>query len=92
MFFKILKVHGHSMMPTILDNQTVFVSDIKYYFTNPKVGDIVAFQFDKKVFIKRIKEIKNGMYFLIGDNNKDSIDSREFGLIERKSILGKIYF
>jgi len=30
------------------------------------------------------------MYLVLGDNRSDSMDSREFGLIDKKDIKGKV--
>lgn len=35
-------------------------------------------------------EIPKNKYFVLGDNQKNSIDSRKFGLIRKKSIEGKV--
>lgn len=88
--FRFFKIHGHSMEPLIKDGQKVLVSSIPFIFSNPKKNDIVAFNLDNKIFIKRIEKIENGKYFLQGDNKDDSLDSRKLGFIERKDILGKV--
>ena len=36
------------------------------------------------------EEIPKGMYFVLGDNREDSLDSREIGLIKEKDIIGKV--
>ncbi len=33
--------------------------------------------------------IPNNMYLVLGDNREDSLDSRHFGLIEKKQLIGK---
>src|SRR5690606_29582178 len=37
-------------------------------------------------------EIPAGQYFVMGDNRPRSSDSREFGPIPRKSIVGQVFF
>lgn len=78
------------MEPAILQGQTVLVSSIPYLFSKPKSGDIVAFKREEKIFIKRIARIEGQKYFITGDNKNDSMDSRKFGWISRKAIIGKI--
>jgi signal peptidase I len=82
------------MEPTIKNGESVLASGIPYLFSKPKVGDIVVFRRGGKVFIKRVVKIDpssdGDRYFVKGDNEKDSLDSRVFGWIERKDIIGKL--
>lgn len=85
---------GESMSPLLRSGATVLVNRWSYLFKKPKVGDVVA-AFDPrdgKVLIKRIIEVKNNQFFIIGDNRKDSIDSRTFGSITKKDLVGKVIF
>ena len=84
------KVSGHSMEPQIKNGEEVLVTSIIYLFKKPKINDIVAFKEDKKVLIKRIIRIDGDKYFVAGDNKNDSLDSKTFGLISKRQILGKI--
>jgi phage repressor protein C with HTH and peptisase S24 domain len=78
------------MEPAIKNGQKILVSNIPFIFSNPKKNDIIAFNFDNKIFVKRMEKIENGKYFLQGDNKNDSLDSRKLGLVKRKDILGKV--
>ena len=86
------KIIGHSMEPQIKNGKSVLVSGISYWFKKPKIGDIVAVRKEEKVFVKRITKIKEKEYFLEGDNKQDSLDSREFGYILRRNIIGKVIY
>ncbi len=78
------------MEPNLLNNQTVLASSIPFIFSKPKNGDLVVFKVDNRIYVKRVKEIKNQKFFLIGDNKKDSLDSKKFGWIAKKDIIGKV--
>ena len=92
------------MEPTLKSGSFVLVSSIPYLLVNPKVGDIIAFKKENKIFIKRIAKINPSRhsaelsrspssgkkYFVKGDNEKDSLDSRKLGWIEMKNIVGKV--
>jgi nickel-type superoxide dismutase maturation protease len=86
------KINGHSMEPTLKENQIVLASTLPYSFSKPKIGDIIALKDprDEKILIKRITKIENKTYFVMGDNMSDSTDSRQFGMIKRDQIIGKI--
>jgi signal peptidase I len=63
----------------------------------PKAGDIAVFEspeFPHPLVVKRIDSVKqeNGMnyYYMLGDNRKNSHDSREFGYIPDSLIVGRI--
>ena len=77
------------MYPTLKEGDMVLI--------NPnaalEIGDIVVARhpFKKSVnIIKRIAEILPGeRYILLSDNLEESSDSRSFGAIDAKDILGK---
>ncbi|MDQ3089208.1 MAG: nickel-type superoxide dismutase maturation protease [Acidobacteriota bacterium] len=83
-------VEGNSMLPTLKNGDVVLV--------NPqaklKQGDIVLANHPYKKSVKILKRIKeftdNGDLFLIGDNAGDSTDSRTFGAVSLKYIIGKV--
>ena len=80
------------MEPTFCSGDIVLVNRLAYVFRSPTVGEIVAVKDprDKKVLIKRIAKVTQGKYFVVGDNKEHSTDSREFGMIERSDIIGKV--
>lgn len=80
------------MEPLIKNGQSVLISKIPYFFSEPDVKEIVAFNYQGKVLIKRIEKKTGNKYFLTGDNLKDSFDSRSFGSISKSDILGKVIY
>lgn len=74
------------MMPTIKNGSEILISNIPYLFSKPKIGDIIAFNKEGKILIKRITKIKDNEYFVSGDNASDSIN----GWINKENVLGKL--
>ncbi len=87
------KISGHSMEPTFKNGDKILATYIFYLFKSPQINDIVVFK-DKenKIFVKRIIDVKNNRYIVLGDNKKDSLDSGNFGGIQRDQILGKFIY
>ena len=84
-----VKVKGHSMEPSLKNNQIAIASSLPYFFRKPRVGDIVVLSLGKCI-IKRIIKVKENEIFIVGDNNKESTDSRDFGWISKRKIIGKV--
>ncbi len=85
-----LRVVGRSMEGTISEGDLVI---FRTKNINLEIGDIVVASHPKmknKLIIKRIHRIYQNKFDLRGDNSFSSTDSREFGLIELDSIIGKV--
>ena len=82
-----LRVSGHSMEPTIQNGEEVLASSFPFLIRKPRKGDIVVFERNKKLIVKRVKEVENGNVLVNGDNSKDS---RNFGLVGINEIKGKV--
>lgn len=54
---------------------------------NQKEISLTPVQFQR---MKNFKEIPENFVFTLGDNQKDSIDSRDYGFVSVKNIMGKI--
>ncbi len=85
------KIEGSSMSPTFESGDVVLVNRLSYLFGKPKIGDLVVLRKNKYI-IKRISKIKENQFFVIGDNERESTDSRSFGWIKKKEIIGKVMF
>ncbi|OHB17332.1 MAG: hypothetical protein A2749_01860 [Parcubacteria group bacterium RIFCSPHIGHO2_01_FULL_45_26] len=95
-------VQGASMVPTFNNGDYLIVDEISYRFREPQKGDVVVFRYPKdvsKFFIKRIEgtpgdmvnqtKLLNDQYFVLGDNSEASSDSRIWGPVPRKNIIGR---
>lgn len=81
------------MLPAFKSGDLVLVNRLAYFFGLPKVGDLVILK-RQKYIIKRIAKINPSAdgkkIFVVGDNKKESTDSRNFGWINKKEIIGKV--
>jgi len=82
------------MLPRLKDGELYI--GYRYTFT-PKVtvGKIYIFKppyfkTERRYVIKRAALCNNRKVYFLGDNPEESYDSRDYGLIEAKNIVGKL--
>ncbi len=77
------------MLPKYKIDDTVIVRKLALRL---KVNDVVILTHPQtgRLLLKRIKKIKKKTYFVLGDNERESTDSRNFGWIQRNNIIGKV--
>ncbi len=75
------------MAPGLLHGSYVVVTR---WFIDPKEGDVVMIRHRGKEKIKRITGFKKNQIFVSGDNRFKSTDSKDFGWIERETIVAKL--
>lgn len=80
------------MVPYLNEREEVIT--FSYIFSEPKVGDVIVFRniVPPFIFCKRIKKITHDKVWVEGDNKEKSIDSRKFGFVDKKNIIGKVLF
>lgn len=86
--FKLIKVTGNSLYPEYCEGDYVMIITLPFFLF--KEGDTVIF--DHPVYgrmIKIVESIVSEEIFVIG-RWTGSVDSRQFGPINRNSIVGKV--
>lgn len=86
---EILKVRGESMLPFAKEGDFVLVLK----FLKAKKGRVVLAQDprDKRLIMKRVESVEGDKVFLLGDNDSKSTDSRHFGPVNKKDVLGTVF-
>ena len=87
-------VSGASMAPTLNQGDWVVVR-WRPRRKKLEVGNIVVIEREDQPWIQYIKlitKIEKKRFWVEGDNSEPSIDSRSWGFLNRKEIIGKLLF
>jgi hypothetical protein len=81
----IRRVAGNSMSPILKSG------DIVMGWKRPlRAGDIVIAQLNNAEVVKRVESYKGNKVYLVGDNRQESTDSRHYGPVAWRAILGTV--
>ena len=85
--FRLVKVTGQSMSPTLEDGDYVIVKKPRLF----QAGLIyVINHIDLGRIIKRLQDTKHDRCFFIGDNPKKSTPSSLIGAVEKDRVIGQV--
>lgn len=83
----IRRVAGNSMLPSLRSGR-IIIAKAKPAALRPT--NVVIVRHDSIDKVKRIKSLKRGRLFLLGDNADLSLDSRSFGWVSEDQVIGKV--
>jgi signal peptidase I len=103
LLFTLSVVRGKSMEPTFRDGQVVLVGKGGLLFGPLKRGDVVVFTRNGQLLVKRVvalpyetapdgTRVPANHIYVVGDNLEVSDDSRTFGPIPLRSVIGKVLY
>jgi hypothetical protein len=75
------------MAPKLRPGQLIVATAL---FRKLRPGQVVIVERNNKQLIKRIERIEEDKVFVIGDNLAVSIDSRQFGWLDRSAIVALV--
>ena len=89
---RVLKVSGESLSPLYEEGDFVLVLKIPFFYSFLRRGDAIAFRHPEYgMMIKLIERISDdGEQIFVVGKHPMSIDSRHFGPIPRKEVVGKV--
>jgi hypothetical protein len=80
------RIVGHSMSPVLKHGQLV----IGLRWLPPRLGAVVILRHEGKEKIKKISEVSGKNIYVVGSNPAASTDSRQFGWLPKRSIVGVV--
>ncbi len=86
-FLFVRRIVGNSMLPALEDGQFVLISRRLNKNLNNQVVIVSHQGIDK---IKRVSFSSKDEVYLLGDNLNHSTDSRQFGLVAKENIIGRL--
>ena len=88
---RLLKIAGDSLSPEFEDGDFALASRIPFLLRLPRPGDVVAFRKPPYgLLVKRVERLEpDGELFVVG-TRPESVDSRQFGSIRKRDLVGKV--
>ncbi len=92
--WRIYRVRGASMAPTLQDGDYVLVDASAYRKGPPRPGDVVVARhpfYEDRHIVKRVRAVlERGDLFLEGDAPYDSTDSHALGPVPVSQVVGRV--
>jgi len=92
--WRIYRVRGASMYPTLQDGDYVLVDGGAYRRAPPRPGDVVVARhpfYEGRYIVKRVRAVlETGDLFLEGDAPYDSTDSHALGPVPVAQVVGRV--
>ena len=92
------------MVPTLRPGERVLFDRLAYVRDRPEAGDVVLVAHPLRPNLRLVKRLAglpgdvidglalaSGEYLVLGDNERESTDGREFGAVRRRDLLGRAW-
>ena len=91
---RLFRVVGDSMRPTLAPGDVVLIVPSQATTSRPHAGDVLLCKLPYQQGVRVLKRLEHvtasGSYFLVGDNPRESTDSRSFGPIAHDRLIGRV--
>jgi signal peptidase I len=89
---RLIRVSGNSLLPEYEHGDFVLIAKIPFLIARPDKGDLIVFnQPGYGRLIKLVEQrLSDSRGYLVTGTQADSVDSRQFGAVKEKDILGKV--
>ncbi len=80
------------MEPSYSEGDYLIVNRLAFFLRSPRKGEVVLLEDPRtgKAILKRVRDVKKQLYYLLGDNKHYSTDSRTFGWVSSEKIIGTV--
>mgnify|MGYP000142833395 FL=1 len=88
---RLLRVRGQSLTPQVEDGDFVLTLKLPIFFSL-RAGDLIVFRkAPYGVLIKQVEHVdQQGCVYWVRGSHPASIDSRAFGVVHAREVLGKV--
>lgn len=80
------------MLPKFKPGEYVLTFNWLFLFRKLRVGEVIVFRLNNQLMVKKIQKINGRHYFVVGENQIDSLDSKKIGLVKKEQIIGQVIY
>ena len=89
---RFVRISDNSLMPEYQEGDFVLIGKVPFFLDTIRRGDVVVFRHPLYgMMIKKVSRVVgDGKQIHVIGTHKDSVDSRQFGAVEKDALIGKV--